>query len=162
MQCLDILADLPSLWLNGGTVPPDILTTGFRPDLVILNRSEKYNDLKVDLESAGWKVNLIPFEVGSRGQPTKRNMEALISVFKRNQIKVKHAQLFKDLSKIGETHPTSTPSLTRGMFRFSPYLGFQVIFTDIGFHLKSGFKKRLSTQTVAFILNLISRNIYLH
>ena len=35
---------------------------------------------------------------------------------------------------------------------FSPYSGFQVIFTDIGFHLKSGFKKRLSTQTVIFIL----------
>ena len=38
---LEILADLPSLWLNGGTIPPDILATSFRPDLLILNRSER-------------------------------------------------------------------------------------------------------------------------
>ena len=44
---------------------------------------------------------------------------------------------------------------------FSPFCGFQSIFTDIGFHLKSGSKKRLSTQAVVFILNLISRNSYL-
>ena len=122
---LEILADLPSLWLNGGTIPPDILSTSFRPDLVILNRSEKkielleltcsfeknidmanlrkakkYNDLKMDLEGVGWTVQLIPFEVGSRGQITKRNKEALINVLKRNQIKLKNSQLFKDMSKI--------------------------------------------------------------
>ena len=122
---LEIIADLPSLWLNGGTIPPDILTTSFRPDLVILNRSKKeielleltcsfekniemahlrkakkYHDLKIDLEGVGWKVHLIPFEVGSRGQITKRNKDALINVFKRNHIKVRNNQLFKDLSKI--------------------------------------------------------------
>ena len=31
---------------------------------------------------------------------------------------------------------------------FSPYSGFQVIYTDIGFHPKSGFKKKLSTHTI--------------
>ena len=31
-QSLEILADLPSHWLNGGTIPPDIWTTSFRPD----------------------------------------------------------------------------------------------------------------------------------
>ena len=45
---------------------------------------------------------------------------------------------------------------------FLPYYVFQVIFTDIGFHLKSGFRKRLSTQTVDFTLNLVSQNSYLH
>ena len=110
---LEILADLPTLWLNGGTIPPDILATNFRPDIVLINRNQrqielleltcsfeknidsahirkakKYNDLKVDLESAGWVVHLIPFEVGSRGQITKRNKNALINVLKRNQIKV--------------------------------------------------------------------------
>ena len=122
---LHILADLPSLWLNGGTIPPDILSTSFRPDLVILNRNQKtielleltcsfekniemahlrkakkYYDLKKDLEDVGWRVHLIPFEVGSRGQITKRNKDSLIHVFKRNQIKVKKQQLFKDMSKI--------------------------------------------------------------
>ena len=125
MPNLEILADLPSLWLNGGTIPSDILTTSFRPDLVILNRSQKtielleltcsfekniemahlrkakkYNDLKKDLEGVGWRVHLIPFEVVSRGQITKRNKDSLINVFKRNQIKVQNNQLFKDMSKI--------------------------------------------------------------
>ena len=114
-----------TLFIYFVTIPPDILTTRFTPDLVIINRSQKkielleltcsfekniesahirkakkYNDLKVDLERVGWVVQLIPFEVGSRGQITKRNKESLINVFKRNQIKVKNNQLFKDLSKI--------------------------------------------------------------
>ena len=122
---LEILADIPTLWLNGGTIPPDILPTACRPDLVIINRSEKkielleltcsfekniesaniiktrrYNDLKDDLEKAGWNVMLIPFEVGSRGQVTKRNREALTNVLKRNKLKVKNSHFFKDVSKI--------------------------------------------------------------
>ena len=40
-EYLEILADLPTLWLNGGTIPPDILTTSFRPDLVLIKRKEK-------------------------------------------------------------------------------------------------------------------------
>ena len=124
-KSLEILADLPTLWLNGGTIPPDILATSFRPDLVLINRNQKkielleltcsfeknietahirkakkYNDLMVDLESVGWGVHLIPFEVGSRGQITRRNKNALINVLKRNQIKVNNNILFKDLSKI--------------------------------------------------------------
>ena len=122
---LEILADIPTLWLNGGTIPPDILPTACRPDLVIINRIEKkielleltcsfekniesanilktrrYNDLKDDLEKAGWNVMLIPFEVGSRGQVTKRNREALTNVLKRNKLKVKNSNFFKDVSKI--------------------------------------------------------------
>ena len=45
---------------------------------------------------------------------------------------------------------------------FSPYFGLHLIYTDIGFHLKLGFKKRLFSQTVVFTLNLISQNSYLH
>ena len=40
-EALEILADLPGLNLNGGTIPPDVITTQLKPDLVILNRSEK-------------------------------------------------------------------------------------------------------------------------
>ena len=32
---LEILADLPGLNMNGGTIPPDIITTQLKPDLVI-------------------------------------------------------------------------------------------------------------------------------
>ena len=65
-----------------------------------IRKAKKYNDLKVELESVGWVVHLIPFEVGSRGQITKRNKNALINVLKRNQIKVNNNLIFKDLSKI--------------------------------------------------------------
>ena len=41
----------------------------------------------------------------------------------------------------------------------SPYSGFQVIFKDIGFHFKSGFKIRVYTQIVVFTLNLVSRKM---
>ena len=43
--------------------------------------------------------------------------------------------------------------------RFSPYSGFPVIYIEIVFlfvcffYLKLGFKKRLSTQTIVFIIN---------
>jgi hypothetical protein len=78
------------------------LTCSFEKNIEMahIRKAKKYNDLKTDLESVGWKVHLIPFEVGSRGQITKRNKDALVNVFKRNHIKVKPNQLFKDLSKI--------------------------------------------------------------
>ena len=44
----------------------------------------------------------------------------------------------------------------------SPYSGFQLIYIDIGFHLKSGFKKRWSTQTTLFTFNLIWQKSYLN
>ena len=109
---LEIFADLPNFWLNGGTIPPDILPTGLRPDLVIINRAERkitlleltcsfecnietanirktknYNDLKADLEKSGWKVALTPFEIGSRGLITKRNRESLIIAMKKKHYK---------------------------------------------------------------------------
>ena len=122
---LEVYADLPNFWLNGGTIPPDVLPTGQRPDLVIIDRKERkielleltcsfetnlekanirklitYNDLKGDLEKTGWKVMLVPFEIGSRGLVNRRNKESLMSAIKRNNIKIRHIQLFKELSKI--------------------------------------------------------------
>ena len=122
---LEIFADLPNFWLNGSTIPADILCTLQRPDIVIIDRKKKhielleltcsfetniesanlrktksYNDLKSDLQSKGWNVALVPFEVGARGLITKRNRESLIQVLKRNAIKLKHTALFRDLAKI--------------------------------------------------------------
>jgi hypothetical protein len=38
-QCeTTIYADLPDHWFNGGTIPPDILTTSQRPDIVLIDR----------------------------------------------------------------------------------------------------------------------------
>ena len=38
---LTIIADLPNFSMNGSTIPPDILTTDSRPDLVLLDRHNK-------------------------------------------------------------------------------------------------------------------------
>ena len=38
---LEVYADLDGLHLNGSTIPPDIVPTQQRPDLVIINRKEK-------------------------------------------------------------------------------------------------------------------------
>ena len=38
---LEIAVNLPNLNFNGLTIPPDILTTTQKPDIVILNRTEK-------------------------------------------------------------------------------------------------------------------------
>ena len=89
---LEVYCDISGLDVNGGTIPPDVLVTQSRPDLVLLNRNEKsfclleltcsfernaeaanlrkslrYTTLKNDLEDSGYKCLLVPFEVGSRG-----------------------------------------------------------------------------------------------
>ena len=122
---LDLYADIEGYKINGGTIPGDILCTLERPDMVILERKEKkiilleltcsfesnieaanlkknrkYQDLKEDLESRSYNVILVPFEIGSRGQVTKRNRTALETIFKTNQIKVKTGKLFKEMSKV--------------------------------------------------------------
>ena len=89
---------------NGGTIPPDILTTSQRPDIVVINRDlrqvllfeltvpwdtnvvtmhdykqNKYSSLTIDLESKGFVVDLFCFEVSVRGQITKSNCARLKS-----------------------------------------------------------------------------------
>ena len=93
---LQIYCDLPGFYLNGSTIPADILVTTARPDIVILNRLEKkiflleltcsfeqnsaaanaiktakYTALKLDLEERGYYCMLVPFEIGSRHTPRK-------------------------------------------------------------------------------------------
>ena len=80
--------DIPGYNINGGTIQGDITTTLERPDIVILNRSEKiitlfeltvsfeknadaanirkttkYVDLCSDIRNNGWNVECIPFEI---------------------------------------------------------------------------------------------------
>ena len=73
------------------------LTCSFESNLEKANirKSINYNDLKGDLEKAGWKVMLVPFEIGSRGLVNRRNKESLMSAMKRNNIKIRRIQLFK-------------------------------------------------------------------
>lgn len=109
---LEVYADLPNLSLNGFTVPSDILPTQQKPDLVIINRSEKiislvelticfetnfeaandrkkerYTQLKLDLEDRGYICHLFPLEVGSRG-----HYQALCNVMNLGPLTVKGLQ----------------------------------------------------------------------
>ena len=104
---LTIYSDIPGHKINGGTIPPDVLTTGVRPDIVILDRkskkidifeltcsfeknissanrkkSDKYLDLESDLKEADWTTSITPFEVGARGQVTKKNTETIQKTMK--------------------------------------------------------------------------------
>ena len=122
---LEIWADIPGLTLNGSTVPPDILCTAQRPDVVIVDRESKrialleltcsfesnaeaansrktlsYKDMKTDLEESGYKVFLIPFEIGSRGFINKRNRTAITQILKEFSLKVNTKQLYINMSKI--------------------------------------------------------------
>ena len=94
---MELFPDLPNFWLNGATIPPDILQTGSRPYLVFIKRAKrkicfleltcslecnilmaiiqkdkKYNDFKIDLEKEGWNVALNPFNIRSQGFVTKQ------------------------------------------------------------------------------------------
>ena len=122
---ITIYADIAGHKFNAGTIPPDILCTTTRPDIVIINREAKsielleltcsfekniekanilknlkYLGIKSDLEEAGWSCQLLPFEVGSRGHVTKRNRKTIYEASQRNSIKLKHKEIIKDISKI--------------------------------------------------------------
>ena len=122
---ITMYADIPGHKFNNGTIPPDVILTSDRPDLVIIDRKKKsidlleltcsfekniksahikkdlkYQEIKFGLQRAGWQVNLIPFEIGSRGLVTKSNKINIINTFKRHHIKVKHKKLIAELAKI--------------------------------------------------------------
>ena len=89
---------------NGHIIPPHILVTAQKPDLVLIDeaakeiiifeltcpydtniqrshdyKTEKYASLVTDLSSAEFKVNLFCFEVSVRGQISKQNRNRLRS-----------------------------------------------------------------------------------
>lgn len=92
--------------VGGGTIPPSILVTEKRPDLLIVEDSQKivwiyeltcpfetrleeahrlkahkYDSLLLDLEDKGYEVHYNAFEVGARGQITKANSERLKDLY---------------------------------------------------------------------------------
>ena len=95
---IEIYADIEGAKVNGGTLPPEVVITTQRPDLVIVNRNttpptvllaeltcpftrnieaankrkrERYEFLVTDIEEAGYKCSNLPFEIGSRGHVTQ-------------------------------------------------------------------------------------------
>ena len=121
---ISIYADLTGYRINGGTVPPNIVPTPEKPDLVIHDKRnnsiiiceltvpfelniesargrklERYTQLAADINLKGFKCDLICFEVGSRGIITKDNKSQIYRIFKVfNESKVK--QHFNKISQI--------------------------------------------------------------
>ena len=113
----DVYADLEGWRVNTGTIPADILVSsgkGSRPDLVLINRSEKkialleltcslphnvtnahnvktttYTQLKIALTEKGYMVDLLPFEVCSNGHLTNKNKQDLTLALRKFNIKLR-------------------------------------------------------------------------
>ena len=98
-----IYADIRGKSIIGGTIPADIITTGQRPDIVLINRSEnkitlleltvsfekniasanvrkstRYFDLTKDIVDKGWTAYNVLFEISSRGHIIKKNKNLAI------------------------------------------------------------------------------------
>ena len=97
-----IYADLPGHTVTGGTLPPNIVPTAQRPDIIIINNTKKavhiieltspfenniqkahdlkmsrYENLQSDIAQEGYKCYLNCIEIGSRGLVTADNMNRL-------------------------------------------------------------------------------------
>jgi hypothetical protein len=122
---LEVYSDISGLDTNGGTIPPDVLVTQSRPDLVLLDRDSKtiylmeltcsfernfeaanlrktirYTSLKSDLEDNGYKCILAPFEIGSRGHVSKSNRASIVNIFANAKITASPFHCIKNLSKL--------------------------------------------------------------
>ena len=125
IEDIEVYADLPNKQApGGGTIPPDVVVTAERPDLVIVNKStkevqiyeltvpfdnriqaahelkiEKYSPLCTDIFQAGWICHLNAIEIGSRGLITKQNKADIRGLIKPLK-KQKPRHILANLSKL--------------------------------------------------------------
>ena len=117
--------DIQGHKINGGTLPPDIVVTSNRPDIVLVDRdnkeillaeltcpfetnidnanarkTDKYSPLQSDIASNGYKCRLICFEVGSRGLITKNNKKRLSEIIRFVKRGEKMKGHYQNLSKL--------------------------------------------------------------
>ena len=136
-------------WINGGTIPPDIIVTSDRPDIVLVDRekkelilaeltcpfepyidsanarkTEKYSSLKSDIDLSGYKCQLICFEIGSRGLVTRNNKKKLAEItrFAKNGGKMKMKCHYQQISKLAVLTSYSIYNARREPEWFSPVL----------------------------------------
>ena len=111
-QEIKVYADIRGSTTTGGTIPASIVPTAEKPDIVCVNgsskcvtilelsvpfesnitkarefKTNKYASLVMDIENAGFKCNLICFEVGSRGLITGNNKSQFKKIAKIAQLK---------------------------------------------------------------------------
>ena len=125
---IQIYSDLPDLNINGGSIPPNIMVTTSRPDLVIVDTSavphtiylyeltvcfekegnfeaanlrkrSRYEALASDLKEKGYNVCNIPFEIGSRGHLSRDTKINLSLIHKLCKAPVKFNKFCENISK---------------------------------------------------------------
>ena len=119
-----ISADIAGYLTAGGTVPPDVIPTAQKPDIVVtfpesktiilfeltvpfernIDKShqfklDRYASLADDIRIAGYDCRLVPFEIGSRGLITKQNKSHLNQLLRTVESKTKYSKLKDDISK---------------------------------------------------------------
>ncbi len=119
---ISVFADLEGHTINGGTVPPQVIPTQEKPDIVVIKsdhvflielsvpfetnidkarsyKMDRYASLLNDIKDNGFKCDLICLEVGSRGLVTKDNKLSIRSIAKIVGTK-KVRDLWRDVSRI--------------------------------------------------------------
>ena len=125
---VQVYADLEGHKVNGSTIPPNIMITSSRPDLVVIDSStqpqtvylfelticfekpggmeaantrkyERYTALSSDIKEAGYSCMNIPFEVGSRGHLTLGNKSRLAIMHKLCKPSTTFSKFWKNISK---------------------------------------------------------------
>ena len=119
-----VYADIDNFNVAGGTIPPHILVTSQRPDLVIIWESTKtilmieltvpfetniedaherklqrYKDLTHDIRNNGYEVEYYAIEVGARGQITKDNKYRLKKFLKKTKSNTTPTVLYQTITK---------------------------------------------------------------
>ena len=124
-----VYADIEGHTIGGGTVPPDILVTSEKPDIVIIHdpetaekkhhitiieltvpweerlrtsrehKTNKYSSLVSDIQAAGFSVDFIPLEVGVRGIIDQDNKESIKLIKKVSKSTVSLKSLISSISK---------------------------------------------------------------
>ena len=105
---MNIYVDMEGDKTHGGTIPPSILVTEQRPDLVItspdnvtiveltvpfdtnagidaarVRKTSRYSNLEYDLIELGYSCDVIFVEIGSRGLITKSNKQSMTFLAKK-------------------------------------------------------------------------------
>ena len=117
-------ADLPDKRTNaGGTLPPDLLITSQKPDIVVIDRkrksvnifeltvpfehniaarnkdkSDRYASMKTDISN--YEVNIEPFEIGARAYISKDNKSRLKTIFKFCKKDISYKQFEENVARL--------------------------------------------------------------
>ena len=124
-ECIKTYSDLENFTIAGGTIPPNILPTELKPDIVIVwknsprvsiieltvpfetniekahtRKTNKYAPLCQDIKNQGYTVDYWALEIGSHGYVNKNNAASLKSIIKQFKCNIQPKKLSVTLSKL--------------------------------------------------------------